>query len=336
MFRRRGGSRARQGPAAETSAVLRAPIRPVRPGWPRPASGGLGPRPVRASPAPSGHRAPRPSRAGSAYRRGGPARRPARGSPGGRRLRASARPRPGPLRLAWLGGSRRLALRPPSGALRPALCRVGRAWPSSGRALRSRRRPGSPSPRPGPVGRGPASPSRAPCAPVGGGGPMGRLWRLSPPTGAKDRGLAHLPDPVKGTMRSILPALFAAFFRKRPLTVSYRCATMILPGPLRGRRPPGRFWPRPSRDVHGGRFFSTCSRSLRPPPPALPPPGEGGAGSSAHPPGVQTPATGGDEKTWTETPSVQVNKTSIYFVDLFIEIQCRPPGGFFYDLMSTK
>ena len=114
-----------------------------------------------------------------------------------------------------------------------------------------------------------------------------------------------------------MPALFAAFSRKRPLTVSYRCATMILPGPLRGRRPPGRFWPRPSRDVHGGRFFSTCSRSLRPPPPALPPPGEGGAGSSAHPPGVQTPATGGDEKTWTETHSVQVNKTSIYFVDLY-------------------
>ena len=116
-----------------------------------------------------------------------------RGSPGGPRLRAWARPRLRPRWQAAPGASRRLALGPPCGALRPP-CVGGRPWPSPGLALRSRRRPGPPCPRPGPAGRGRLRrPGSLP--PVGRlGGPVGPRKSAAAPGG----GVSQIPLAVKG------------------------------------------------------------------------------------------------------------------------------------------
>ena len=96
----------------------------------------------------------------------------------------------GRLRSGALCGWR---LAQPCGALRPP---VGRPWPSPGRALRARRRPGSPLARPG------LRPGSSPCgarpglvAPRGRRGPPGRFWRLPPPPGLRER---RIPPPAGG------------------------------------------------------------------------------------------------------------------------------------------
>lgn len=175
---------------SRASAVLRPPVRPSQPaGLARLRR--LGPSAARASPAPSGRRSLRPSLAGSAYRRGGPAPRSAGAPPVGPRLRARPRPRLRPLRLASPGASLCLALGPPSGPLRPP-CGGGRPWASPGLALRARPRPGSPLARPAAFGRlgpRPAGLGPARCAP-GAARPFGPLRTASPPPG--------LGDPSRG------------------------------------------------------------------------------------------------------------------------------------------
>lgn len=179
--------------SSRASAVLRPPVRPSRPaGLARLRR--LGPSAARASPAPSGRRSLRPSLAGSAYRRGGPAPRSAGTPPVGPRLRARPRPRLRPLRLASPGASLCLALGPPSGPLRPP-CGGGRPWASPGLALRARPRPGSPLARPAAFGRlgpRPAGLGPARCAP-GAARPVGPLRTASPPPG--------LGGPVAGLCR---------------------------------------------------------------------------------------------------------------------------------------
>ena len=160
-----------------------------------PAFGGLGPSAARASPAPSGHRSLRPSLAGSAYRRGGPAPRSAGAPPGGPRLRAWPRPRLRPLRLAPPGASLCLALASPFGAFGLPAGVVGlgplRAWLCAPGPA-----PGPPWPAPPPSGgwvlalRG----SARLVAPRGRRGPSGRFGRLRRPRGWGTRGGTMPPE----------------------------------------------------------------------------------------------------------------------------------------------
>lgn len=97
---------------------------------------------------------------------------------------------------------------------------------------------------------------------------------------------------------------------------------MMVPGPLCGRRPAGRNAPPSCTGVHAGRFFYALTE-LSPPSPR-PSPGGGRVRRVQHTPsGGADPRHGRGRKNLDGASPVQVNKTSIYFVDL---IQCFDPG----------